>query len=275
MLKYFTFSFVLLLSLASPVFSGGNSEKLVSECFSPTIMVMGQGRYGSGFVVRSELVGEKYRNAAVTCWHITEGEQVFFVRVMKYDSYGKLMGYTRYPATLYAKSEDKDLVVLLFESTDKIPVAKLAPFDCKLRLNEFVRKIGFAMADDPCMDEGRITSVFTRSPENLKGFIRANTEIIPGDSGGPLFNKRNQVIGVSVIFRISGFEAIRNRSYYVPMSWFKTWDDGLNNALAFVYNRQEKMPVMAFTTLRLKYYEPVGEKKNAFLCPTRQLFASR
>jgi S1-C subfamily serine protease len=273
MLKYLACSFLLLLS-TSPVFSGDAPEKLLRQTLKPVVkLVDNEGGHGTAFVVRSELVGEKYRNVAITCQHITAESSEFSVYVMSYDKNGKLMGFTRYPATVYAHSQEKDLAVVLFESKDRLEVAKLALFSYQLKFGEPVKRVGFAMADDPCFDDGKITGVYTRTPAMNKGLIRTSCCILPGDSGGPLFNKHNEVIGVAVRYRVPPAPfapPIFSRSYYVPMSWFKTWDDGLNNALGFVYNRKEKMPVMAFATLRLKYYEPVGEQ-NAVFCPTHRL----
>jgi S1-C subfamily serine protease len=260
---------ILLLSFAAPVFSGGEPEKVVSQCLKPSVLVYtpeDQG-YGTAFVVRSELVGNKYRNVAVSCYHNIEDNNVIKIVVMNYDKNGKLLGHTKVTGIEYLSEKKEDLTVLLFETTEKCEVVKLAPFDYQPKFGEWVKKIGFGLGDDATLEDGKITGVYSRQPTVFTGMIRTNMNIVPGDSGGPLFTSKNEVIGVNNSMRSMGPHLYHNRSYFTPMSKFKTWDDKVNNALAFVYNRKEKMPVMAFSIMRMSQYEPVGEE-NAVLYRT-------
>lgn len=260
------FASILLFFCTASVFSADDSEKLIHRYLKPSVMVYtpeDEG-YGTAFVVRSELVGNKYRNVAMSCYHTIEDNTVIKIVVMNYDKNGKLLGFTRVSAIEYLSQKKDDLTVLLFETTEKCEVVKLAPFNYEPKFGERVSKVGFGLGDDATFEEGRITGVYSRQPVVFNGMIRTNMDICGGDSGGALFTEKGEVIGVSNSMRSMGPHLYHNRSYFTPMSKFKTWDDKVNNALAFVYNRKEKMPVMAFSIMRMSQFEPVGEK-NAVL----------
>lgn len=266
MLKYFVLSCLLSLSLITPIFSDDRPEKLYDRCLKPTIEVVtpNDEGHGTAFVVRSELVGHQYRNVAITCWHVVEDDPYVVVKIPTYNKSGRCLKYTELQAHTFLSNQKIDVAVLIFESPDRIPVAQLG-LDAKLRFGDRVMKFGFGLGDDVRMDEGKITSVSILEPKEIAGELRTNCYLVPGDSGGPVFNSRQEVIGMTQSHRVGMGQYFLNIHFAMPITHLKTWDKEVNNSLAFVYNRKEKMPVMAFSTLRLKQYD-TGEENEVF-CP--------
>lgn len=250
----FTTIFVLF-SCSSPVFSGPKEEKLYEQCLKPTVCIHAplEQSAGSAFIVRSEKIGGKYRNVAITAKHCTTFSS-YVVRVPVYDRSGRVLEYKIYPTFVYAGDEKKDLAVVLFESDEKMSCAELA-LDYPIEFGMSVFHIGFGLGDDARLDEGKVTGVNTTIPAAFDGLIRTNVYTIFGDSGGPLFNKQNKVIGVAHGLRLFKGLVLSHHSYYTPISWLKTWDSSINNGISFVYNKQAKQPVMAYAMLKLQQYE--------------------
>lgn len=255
-------STLFVLLFASVVFSGPKEEKLREQCLKPTVCLYSVKEHsvGTAFIVRSEKIGNKYHNVLVTANHCAIYDK-YLVRVPSYNSRGLLLGYKEYPTYVHSGDEEKDLAIVLFESEEKMPTVQL-DIDCDLEFGMKVFHIGFGLGDEARLDDGKITNLGTTTPPSLKDFIRTNVYTIFGDSGGPLFNEKNKVIGVAHGIRLAKGLIMPQHSYYAPISWLKTWDIETNNSITFVYNRKAKLPVMAYTVLRLQQYE-VGVKKNA------------
>ena len=56
-------------------------NKLHKQCICPTVMIGSDWCYGSGVIVRSEKIGDVYHNVAITCSHVTQGQQDWTVYV--------------------------------------------------------------------------------------------------------------------------------------------------------------------------------------------------
>jgi S1-C subfamily serine protease len=103
------------------------------------------------------------------------------------------------------------------------------------------------LGDDARLDEGKITGVHSKVPVGFDGYIRTNIYTTFGDSGGPLFNKKNEVVGVTHAVRGRQGTPYFNHSYFSPISWVKTWDDSTNHLISFVYKPSEKLPTLALS----------------------------
>ena len=76
-----------------------------------------------------------------------------------------------------------------------------------------------------------------------------------GDSGGPLFNKNLEVIGVCRAIRKNAEQVLPNQSYFTDLKELKTWDKSIDYALESVYNHKIKMPVLPFVKLEMQKYK--------------------
>jgi S1-C subfamily serine protease len=259
-----TFFFLLTFFLSSSVvFSQSPEEKLYEQCLQPTIRLIApkERSVGTAFVVRSELHGNVYRNAAITAAHCTTCSK-YFVNIPSYDSKGKLLKYITVPAFIYAMEQDDDLAIVLFETEDKLATTEW-DFSHSLKYGEKVFHFGFGLGDDARLDDGKVTAVSSR---NYKNKIRTNVYTVGGDSGGPLFNQNNKVIGICQSVRCDAGILYHNISFYTPVQCLKSWDELTNNAFSFVYNSKAKMPRMAFIMLSLDQYE-IGVKNANVCCP--------
>ena len=261
------FLFCLFVSFISilPVFSAETNEKLYTNCLKPTVLFTTRDKkyVGSGVLVRSDLVNSKYHNVVITCNHCARHSPYNLVQVPKYNSKQELTGYTNYNATVYARVKNYDLAIILFESDVVLPVAQLE-MNPKLVIGSKILRVGYGLGDDPRLDRGEITSVKTLDPDFFRGYYRTNVYTVYGDSGGPLFNKKYNVIGIAHGIRCASGHDLFQQSYYIPTQWLKTWDDEINNTVSFVYNKDAKMPVMSFFFMKMEDIKPqkIGAKKK-------------
>ena len=221
----------------------------------------------SGFVVKSEqiksdLIDKKYVNVIITAAHNVENVTTTIdIHCGIYDNWSNLTSFKTYQALVYAINKKMDLAILIFKSDSKIPCAEL-----DLSTNPFfgteVFKIGYGLGDDIRIDYGVITSVDTKKPENLKGFLRSNCYTIFGDSGGPLFYKDGyKVVGVTSSIRGSDTFFLNNQSYFAPIRWIKNWDHDTEGSLSFIYKENTKTPQTLIYQLWMREFEVKGTRK--------------
>lgn len=248
-----------IISVFSISFAQNNEEvdkELHLKCLYPTVMVFDTSASvgGTGFIVRSEKYGEKYRNAIITAQHITEGTGPFYCRYVKYKDWSRVEKITQFPLVVFAENAANDLAVAFFESDEQLPIVKIN-LDCKTYIGTKVLHCGFGMMDDARIDYGQITQPQTFSPTAYQNTIRTNIYSIMGDSGGPLFNKNLEVIGVCRAIRKNAEQVLPNQSYFTDLKELKTWDKSIDYALESVYNHKIKMPVLPFVKLEMQKYK--------------------
>jgi len=231
-------------------------RKLHKQCIYPTVKITdGDEAGGSGVVVRSTQVGDKWHNTIVTAAHVVEEEDALEVHVAEYQNWSEIKDYKKHRMVPYALDSNRDLAIGYFVSEQKMPVAKIC-FDSKLYINTEVFHCGYALLDDVRIDYGQITQPKTLFPKGFQGLIRANCFAFLGDSGGPLFLTDNyKVIAICVGLRSHKQMLLPNVSYYRPISDLKTWDTELNNVLESVYTESAALPLLPFVKLKLKDYE--------------------
>jgi len=231
-------------------------RKLHKQCIYPTVKITdGDEAGGSGVVVRSTQVGDKWHNTIVTAAHVVEDEDALEVHVAEYQNWSEIKDYKKHRMVPYALDSNRDLAIGYFVSDQKMPVAKIC-FDSKLYINTEVFHCGYALLDDVRIDYGQITQPKTLFPKGFQGLIRANCFAFLGDSGGPLFLTDNyKVIAICVGLRSHKQMLLPNVSYYRPISDLKTWDTELNNVLESVYTESAALPLLPFVKLKLKDYE--------------------
>jgi S1-C subfamily serine protease len=207
--------------------------------------------YGSGVIVRSEKVGDKYRNVFITCAHIcTDSFIDYTVRQFVYENWSELKEVKEYPAVFSSVNHDMDLAMGMFYTNEEMPVAELE-FDPKLYIGNEVFRIGCGLGDDPRLDYGKITAV----KKEPRAVFRTSVMTVPGDSGSPLFHNK-KVIAIVVSIRVDRNRnaLVFNISYAIPLSQFRVWSDNYNHNLDYAWTKKE-MPKLPFIYLDFKQYD--------------------
>jgi len=108
----------------------------------------------------------------------------------------------QYKAKLVGKDANKDLALVVFESSDKnIPVAELGD-SSKLQVGDWVLAIGNPLGFESTVTAGIISAIGRHSlpGSNIASFtdyIQTDAAINRGNSGGALVNLKGQVIGIN------------------------------------------------------------------------------
>jgi hypothetical protein len=247
---------ILFFSISPLVFSQTTDKKL-QTCMDATVMITTKAGTsgGSGFIVRSDKVGEEYHNVVVTAAHLFSGVRMY-IKVQKYEGEpAELVGYDTYESMVYDCNDKHDLAVMVFTSKKQMSTVEI-DFDTSYYFNTPIFHLGYGMLDDLRIDSGEITMPKTFLPACFKGLIRCNCHTIFGDSGGPLFLKENhKVIGVCHAIRACHGQYLTKHAYFIPIRKMKTWNTEQNNGLRFVYIPAQKLPVIPYIQLTLRNYE--------------------
>ena len=153
---------------------------------------------GSGFIVRSD--GVILTNAHV----INDAEEVLV----------KLTDRREFRAKVLGADALTDIAVLKIDATD-LPVVSLAPPQ-PLRVGEWVLAIGSPFGFESSVTVGVISATRRSLPGGGVPFIQTDTAVNPGNSGGPLFNMRGEVIGINaqIYSRTGGYQGL---SFAIPI----------------------------------------------------------
>ncbi|HVL37027.1 MAG TPA: Do family serine endopeptidase, partial [Burkholderiales bacterium] len=148
---------------------------------------------GSGFIVEADGV-------ILTNAHVVDGADEVTVRLLDRREFkGKVVGLDRHSDVAVVKIEAKGL-----------PTVKLGD-PSQLRVGEWVLAIGSPYGFAHTATSG-IVSATARSVSNSTyvPFIQTDAAVNPGNSGGPLFNLRGEVIGINsqIYSRSGGFQGI-------------------------------------------------------------------
>jgi len=141
-----------------------------------------EGVQGTGFFVSDE-------NHILTCSHVMGDENKATVWVSG----------TRYEADLVNKDEKADLALLKIRTDHNFNISPLSfRKDKGYAMGEDVFTIGYPMSrllgNSARLSKGLISS--TKGLKDDPNQVQVSTEIQPGNSGGPLFDKNGLVVGV-------------------------------------------------------------------------------
>jgi serine protease Do len=143
---------------------------------------------GSGFIINPDGV-------VLTNAHVVEGADEVRVRLTDRREFkGKVVGVDRLADVAVVKIDAKGL-----------PTAKLGD-PSKIRVGEWVLAIGSPFGFENTVTAGIVSATSRSLPEGTYvPFIQTDAAVNPGNSGGPLFNLRGEVIGInSAIYSQSG-----------------------------------------------------------------------
>ena len=133
-----------------------------------------------------------YSNYIITNYHIVAGSKNINVKF----SNGK-----SYTATMVAKDKSNDVAFLkLNESPEIIASNIVLANSSSVKSGDKVFTIGYPMSnilgDRPRFAEGAISSIY--GVDNDPRVFQISVPIQPGNSGGPLFNEKGEVIGITM-----------------------------------------------------------------------------
>ncbi|MBQ0166573.1 MAG: Do family serine endopeptidase [Treponema sp.] len=169
--------------------------KSTAQSMNPFDFLFGQGNstpqeyqqsgLGSGVIVRK--AGTHYY--VLTNNHVAGNADEITV---------KLNDDTEYEGTLVGADDRKDIALVVFDSDDDIPVAKLGDSD-SVQIGDICYAMGTPLGYHSSVTQG-IVSATGRSGssiDNISDFIQTDTAINQGNSGGALVNIYGEVIGIN------------------------------------------------------------------------------
>ncbi len=154
---------------------------------------------GSGFVISSD--GRILTNAHV----VKDADEVM---VMLSDN-------REYKAKVLGLDENTDVAVIQIEAKD-LPVVKLGDSD-HIEVGEWVLAIGAPFGMSYTATQGIVSATARQLRERYVPFIQTDAAVNPGNSGGPLFNSRGEVIGINSQI-LSGSGGYIGLSFAIPIN---------------------------------------------------------
>ena len=154
---------------------------------------------GSGFIISQD-------GYILTNNHVVDGANV--VTVMLKDK-------REFPAQVIGTDKESDVAVLKIDA-GTLPTVKIGD-PAQSKVGEWVLAIGSPYGFDNTVTSGIISAKSRNmSDENYTSFIQTDVPVNPGNSGGPLFNMKGEVIGInSMIYsRTGGFQGL---SFAIPI----------------------------------------------------------
>jgi serine protease Do len=154
---------------------------------------------GSGFIVSAD--GLLLTNA-----HVVEGASEVTV---------KLTDKREFKAKIVGTDPQTDIAVLRIEAKD-LPVARLG--DARsVRVGEWVVAIGSPYGFENTVTAGIVSATSRALPDGTYvPFIQTDVAVNPGNSGGPLFNLKGEVIGINAQI-YSGTGGYQGLSFAIPV----------------------------------------------------------
>jgi len=155
---------------------------------------------GSGFIISAD--GKILTNA-----HVVEGADTVTVT---------LSDKNEYEAKVIGKDKQSDVAVLKIDAKN-LRAVKIGNSD-QLAVGEWVLAIGSPYGLDYSATQGIVSALGRRLPnENYVPFIQTDAAVNPGNSGGPLFNTRGEVVGINsqIYTRTGGYQGL---SFAIPIN---------------------------------------------------------
>ena len=185
------------------------------------IKVSTPGGLGSGVMINND-------GYAITNAHVIQGETNLEVTVWLPQSDGSLQRTTIEEVQIIAINNHLDLALL------RIKHPEGEPFDFSylekaesIVVGQPVFAIGNPLGLERSMSQG-VVSTKQRSFDGLT-YIQTDAAVNPGNSGGPLFNTKGEVVGITNM----GITAAESLNFAKPTRYVK---DFINNREAFAYD---------------------------------------
>ncbi len=163
---------------------------------SPDVQTRGQG---SGFIVSADGI-------ILTNAHVVKGAKEVTV---------KLTDRRELLAKVLGADPKTDVAVLKVEATN-LPVVAIGKVS-DLRVGEWVLAIGSPFGFENTVTAGVVSAKGRSLPDDSAvPFIQTDVAVNPGNSGGPLFNSRGEVVGINsqIYSRTGGYQGV---SFAIPI----------------------------------------------------------
>ncbi len=216
-------------------------RRLVSDLGGAVVMVRTSTGLGSGFIIHPS-------GYVVTNDHVIAGERKISVTLFR-QTETELIKDTYDNVRIVASGGALDLALLKIESDEEkdFPNVPLGRSD-ELKQGDRVFAIGSPLGLERSVSEG-IVSLRNRIIQS-RLHVQTTAEISPGNSGGPLFNYRGEVVGVNNMKVVAaGAEGL---GFSIPVRVLKTF---LMNRDAYAFDPRN--PNAGF-----RYLSPPGGQKN-------------
>ena len=154
---------------------------------------------GSGFIISAD-------GLILTNHHVVDGADEIKVRLTDNREFtGKVLGSDAKTDIAVVKIDAKDLPYLTMGNSDE------------LKVGEWVAAIGSPFGLDNTVTSGIVSAKSRKLPsDQYVPFIQTDVAVNPGNSGGPLFNMKGEVVGInSQIFSTSG--GFMGLSFSIPI----------------------------------------------------------
>ncbi len=155
---------------------------------------------GSGFIISGD--GQILTNA-----HVVEGADSIIV---------KLSDNSEKPARLIGLDKASDVALLKIEASG-LPAVQLGD-SSTVEVGDWVLAIGSPFGLEHSVTQGIVSAIGRSLPDgNYVPFIQTDVAVNPGNSGGPLFNLRGEVVGINsqIYSRSGGYMGL---SFAIPVN---------------------------------------------------------
>lgn len=201
--KNLLFIFFIIGILIFPVLSFADADKIFKENSKAVVVVVTYNEkgepisQGSGFIVRAD-------GAVVTNYHVISNAKDIKVKVG-----GKILDVEG----LIHTDKENDLVILKVEG-EKLPVVKLGDI-AKANIGEKVYVISSPEGLENTISDGLLSGI--REITSDRKVLQITAPISPGSSGGPVFNKDGEVIGIATFL----IKEAQNLNFAMPVNIIK------------------------------------------------------
>ncbi|MSO22809.1 MAG: PDZ domain-containing protein [Acidobacteria bacterium] len=157
--------------------------------------------YGSGFILES-------RGLMVTNQHGIDNSRKIVVR---------LSDGSEYPADLIGADTETDLALMKIRPKQRLEAARLGNSD-EVRVGDWVMAVGNPYNYEHSVTVRVVSAKDRKIDENpFERYIQTDAAINFGNSGGPLFNARGEVVAITAAISTKG----RNIGFAIPMNFAK------------------------------------------------------
>lgn len=164
---------------------------------------------GTGMVVKSD-------GTILTNYHVIEGSTDIRVTLA---SNGQ-----SYQAKVLGRDPVNDVAVLKIEASGLETVKTAAD---GVKVGEQVTTVGNANGEGQLVaSQGSVTAVGQRveisgsaGADTMVGMIRTSTGAVPGDSGGPTYNAKNEVVGITSAGSSTNTTSAQTTSFVIPINY--------------------------------------------------------
>jgi serine protease Do len=154
---------------------------------------------GSGFIISAD--GKILTNA-----HVVDGADEIKVKLDdRTEKMAKVIGIDKATDVALLKIDAKNLPVVKFGDSDKLVVG------------EWVLAIGSPFSLEHTATHGIVSALARQLDSSYVPFIQTDVPVNPGNSGGPLFNMRGEVVGINsqIYSRTGGYMGL---SFSIPIN---------------------------------------------------------